>query len=421
MNRKPSKDFYRTVITKSLLPFWDKAVDRGAGGIFTCFDNSGKKLLSKDKYTWSQGRFLWMWSRLIENIRKGNIPEGETGALSRYEEDARRTAAFLDSRAFAENGNVIFLLSESGKPKVSVPGAPLDASIYADCFVCMGFSEYALVFGEERYAERALKLYRNILARVETGKFNTEPYPVPAGCAMHGIPMFAMYTGSEAARALSALGMRESAEIAALAGKYAGILEKDFFAGPYNIEVKGPESMSDTLLARHITPGHTAECLWFYIHFMEFLGRKNFLPLGDTIGRWALEHGWDKEQGGIFRFIDREGGEPRGRLIDDPYEKLIRKTWDTKLWWVHSESLYFSALMARRMEEAGDKAGSSFWQGMYEKIFDYTFDTFPNPDASVGEWVQIRCRDGSPLDEVVALPVKDPYHIFRNMLLLLEL
>jgi N-acylglucosamine 2-epimerase len=421
MNLKPSKDFYRTVIAKSLLPFWDKAVDRRAGGIFTCFDNSGKKLLSKDKYTWSQGRFLWMWSRLIENIRKGNISEGEAGALSRYEEDARKTAAFLDAHAFMENGNVIFLLSEMGEPKTTVPGTPLDASIYADCFVCMGFSEYALVSGERRYAEKALELYRNILTRVETGRFNTDPYPIPAGCVMHGVPMFAMYTGSELARSLSVLGMGESTRIASLAGKYAGILERDFFAGPYNIEVKGPESMSDTLLVRHITPGHTVECLWFYIHFMEFSERKDFLAVGDTIGRGALEHGWDKEQGGIFRFVDREGGEPRGRLIDDPYEKLIRKTWDTKLWWVHSESLYFSALMTKRMEEAGDETGSSFWREMHRKIFDYTFTTFPNPDVSVGEWVQIRRRDGSPLNEVVALPVKDPYHIFRNMLLLLEL
>jgi len=30
-----------------------------------------------------------------------------------------------------------------------------------------------------------------------------------------------------------------------------------------------------------------------------------------------------------------------------------------------------------------------------------------------GEWVQIRDRAGKPEDKVVALPVKDPYHITR--------
>lgn len=37
------------------------------------------------------------------------------------------------------------------------------------------------------------------------------------------------------------------------------------------------------------------------------------------------------------------------------------------------------------------------------------------------EWVQIRTRSGQPEEKVVALPVKDPYHIIRNLILILEL
>jgi len=47
--------------------------------------------------------------------------------------------------------------------------------------------------------------------------------------------------------------------------------------------------------------------------------------------------------------------------------------------------------------------------------------TFPNPDRAVGEWIQIRDRAGRPLDKVVGLPVKDPYHVIRNLMLLVEL
>jgi N-acylglucosamine 2-epimerase len=429
MKRKPGRDFYLTVLCENLFPFWDRAVDRKTGGIFTCFDNSGRELLSRDKYTWSQGRFLWMWSRFADHIRRGNIPEPEAGVLARCEEDARKTVRFLLEKSFMDNGNVIFLLSETGETKTISGEAPVDASIYADCFICLGFSEYARVFREGQFASRALELYRSITGRIEQRRFYTEPYPVPPDCAMMGIPMFAMYTGSELAQALSALGNSAAAEAAAIAEKYARILENDFFIKPYNLEVKGPGSISDTLLARHLTPGHIVECLWFYIHFMEFLGKTkerlmgDTLALADTLGRWALDRGWDAEQGGIFRFIDREGGEPQGRLIDDPYEKLIRKTWDTKLWWVHSESLYFSAFMAKLFDaaESANTESAAYWRRMEEKIFNYTFSVFPNPDVAAGEWIQIRRRDGSPLNEVVALPVKDPYHIFRNMLLLLEL
>jgi glycine dehydrogenase subunit 1 len=59
--------------------------------------------------------------------------------------------------------------------------------------------------------------------------------------------------------------------------------------------------------------------------------------------------------------------------------------------------------------------------GMFEKVFDYTYKTFPNPDRSIREWIQIRTREGNPQEKVVALPVKDPYHIIRNVLLIIEL
>ena len=43
------------------------------------------------------------------------------------------------------------------------------------------------------------------------------------------------------------------------------------------------------------------------------------------------------------------------------------------------------------------------------------------PDHKTGEWTQIRKRDGAPQQKVVALPVKDPFHIARNLILILEL
>ena len=45
--------------------------------------------------------------------------------------------------------------------------------------------------------------------------------------------------------------------------------------------------------------------------------------------------------------------------------------------------------------------------------------TFP---AGTGrEWVQIRDRAGGPLNQTVALPVKDPFHVARALLLSVEL
>jgi N-acylglucosamine 2-epimerase len=81
---------------------------------------------------------------------------------------------------------------------------------------------------------------------------------------------------------------------------------------------------------------------------------------------------------------------------------------------VHSEAIYALLLALAELEEPWVEEW--FW-----KVHEYTFRTFPNPDKSVGEWIQIRDRQGRPEAKVVALPVKDPYHIMRNILLIIEL
>ena len=87
-------------------------------------------------------------------------------------------------------------------------------------------------------------------------------------------------------------------------------------------------------------------------------------------------------------------------------------TWDTKLWWPHAEALYALLLLALR-------TGREDLSPWHERLHAYVFRTFP---AGPGrEWVQIRDRDGAPLEATVALPVKDPFHVARALLLLVEL
>jgi N-acylglucosamine 2-epimerase len=65
--------------------------------------------------------------------------------------------------------------------------------------------------------------------------------------------------------------------------------------------------------------------------------------------------------------------------------------------------------------------GEARYRELHDRTHAYTFATFPNPDPGIGEWIHIRDRLGRPIDKVVGLPVKDPYHVTRNLLLLVEL
>ncbi|MCE5270983.1 AGE family epimerase/isomerase, partial [bacterium] len=165
---------------------------------------------------------------------------------------------------------------------------------------------------------------------------------------------------------------------------------------------------------RYICPGHTIEDMWFVMHWALRTDDKSLLARAAGTLRWALEKGWDKQYGGIPQFLDKSGRPPEGDTPDglEGHEmvKKLRGNWSNKLWWVHSEALY-ALLLAR---EQLDEPWMDEW---YARVHDYTFAVFPNPNRLVGEWIQILDREGRPEEKVVALPVKDPFHIARALLL----
>ena len=57
-------EFYKHHLHQKILPFWlNHCIDHRNGGINNCVRDDGK-LLSTDKYLWSQGRALWVFSHL---------------------------------------------------------------------------------------------------------------------------------------------------------------------------------------------------------------------------------------------------------------------------------------------------------------------------------------------------------------------
>lgn len=406
------REFYQRHANEVLIPFWIEALDLRYGGVFTCFDNRGEKLVSRDKYTWSQGRFAWVLSRLSDLCSRGLLD----GDAEVYLEHAGRIVDFIDRHAILENGSCAFVLSELGEKRESIPGKGYDTSIYADCFVVLGYAEYARVCGEKPVLEKALDLYDGVRVRISEGKARTEPYPIPERHRSLTIPMILLNVSQELAVCAERLKHPRSEELRNRSAAYAAQIMGEFRSeGEAIVELlPEDETAADTMLARHRNPGHSLESMWFVIDHARKSGRGEYVREAVKVIREAIELGWDGEHGGLLRFVDRNGGPPKGRLSGGPYERLIRETWDTKLWWPHSEALYATLLAARASED-------SVFYDLYARVHDYVFSVFPNPDRSVGEWIQIRGREGTPVEKVVALPVKDPYHILRNMLLIIEL
>ena len=403
--------FYEEQLFESILPFWfQKAIDREYGGFYTCFSNDGAKLLSKDKYVWSQGRFIWLLSKLTEIDKQRRYD---------YLALARSGYQFLKQHCLMAIGHCVFLLSRDGKPMEPVPGCGFDTSISVDCFVILGFSKYAAVSGDQEPLEDALRLYDSVLDRINRNEFRTEPYPIPQGYISHGIPMILLNTGQELAAALDKLGhprcesVRESCN-----GFLREIIDHFFIPDNLIMEMVNPHVKQDnSMLGRYINPGHSIEDMWFIMHQALQLHNHKIVELAASVVEKVFEIGWDQECGGLFLFVDKEGGKPKGEtegFENEPMLDKLTNDWDNKLWWPHSEALYTTLLGYYLTNK------ESLLQ-LYQNVSDYTFKTFPNPDREVGEWIQIRDRQGKPIEKVVALPVKDPFHIARNFILIIDL
>ena len=63
--------------------------------------------------------------------------------------------------------------------------------------------------------------------------------------------------------------------------------------------------------------------------------------------------------------------------------------------------------------------GASWCDNWYNRLHQWSFDHFSMPE--VGEWRQRLDRQGVPLKNFVALPVKDPFHLPRSLILGVQL
>ena len=380
------QETYRRHLVDDVLAWWvANGPDEEHGGVLTCWDNAGTQLVSTDKYTWSQGRWAWLTARVALDAELLGVD------AAWYAEQALRTARFVRDHALLPDGTTAFVTDRTGAE------AGPHTSVFADLFAALGFAGVARLQPDEDWGARAEDVLLRSAAAIDAGRFRSDPYPVPAGHRAFGLPMILVGVGEQVHRATG------SAASAAVVRDAARQIEERHLDGDDIAEMPSP---TDGLLARHRTPGHVLEAAWFLHHARDLLAGS---PLADPthlrrIAVHALDLGWDDVHGGLFRYVDRDGGAPGGARTDDPYEALVVDTWDTKLWWPQAEALYATALLA---------------PDRHIRLREYVFATFPEGPGR--EWTQIRTRRGAPLEKTVALPVKDPFHIARALLMLVEL
>lgn len=367
---------YKSELLDRVVPFWlEKSQDQQYGGYFTCFNREGK-VFDTDKFIWLQARQVWLFSMLYNQVEKR--PEWLDCAVQGGE--------FLKKHGHDGKLNWYFSLNREGRPLVQ------PYNIFSYTFAAMAFAQLGLATGDREYSEIALKTFDIILEKQDNpkGQYN-KAYPGTRNLKNFALPMIMCNLSLEMEHILGADQVEKTA-------KQVIHEVMDVFYRPdlglivENVNVDG--SFSDTFDGRLLNPGHAIEAMWFIMDLGVRLKKPEIVSKALEIALQTLEHGWDKEHGGIFYFMDIKG---------HPTQQL---EWDQKLWWVHLETLI-------TMLKGYELTGSQTALEAFQKVHDYTWTHFR--DDQYPEWFGYLNRRGEVSLNLKGGKWKGCFHVPRGL------
>ncbi len=369
---------YMDELLYSVLPFWlDNSQDTKFGGYFSCLNRDGS-VYDKDKFVWLQGREVWMFSMLYNKLMKNE----------EWLACAKQGGEFLKKYGHDENMDFYFSLTREGKP-IAQP-----YNIFSNTFACMAFAQLAEATQNDEYAELAKKIFNRILERQGNPKgLWNKAYPGTRPMKDFALPMIVCNM---------ALEIENILDDKDLLNKTIERCEHEvmdvFYQPDLGVMVENVSSVDNSLVdcfeGRTVNPGHDLEALWFMENLGVRLGDKDLIKKCVDISLSVIEYGWDKEFGGIYYFMDREGY---------PQQQL---EWDQKLWWVHIEA-------AIAMIKGYQLTGNQKCLDWFLKLHDYLWTRFK--DKEYPEWFGYLNRRGEVLLPLKGGKWKGCFHVPRGL------
>jgi N-acylglucosamine 2-epimerase len=367
---------YKKELLENIVPFWlEKSQDKNFGGYFTCLDREGN-VFDKDKFVWLQGREVWLFSMLYNQVEKN--PD--------WLECAIQGGEFLKKYGHDGDLNWYFSLTQEGLPLIQ------PYNIFSHCFAAMAYGQLSKSTGNKEYANIAIKTYEKILEKQHNPKgiYNKSVSGIRP-LKNFALPMILCNLSLELEDLLDKQTVENTINTC-----ITEIMEV-FYRPDLGIVVENVNndgSLSDSFDGRLVNPGHAIEAMWFIMELGVRLNRKDLIEKAVDITIKMIEYGWDNKYGGIFYFIDRNGNPPQ------------QLEWDQKLWWVHIEtliSLSYGLLLT----------GNTVCRDWYEKIHDYTWNHFK--DTEHNEWFGYLNRRGEVLLPLKGGKWKGAFHVPRGM------
>lgn len=369
---------YKRELLENCLPFWlEHSQDKEYGGYFSCLNRDGS-VYDTDKFIWLQGREVWMFAMLYNNVEKNQ----------QWLDCAIQGAEFLKKYGHDENWDFYFSLDRKGNPLVQ------PYNIFSNTFACMAFAQLAKATGNDEYALIARRIFGRILERRSNPKGQwCKAYPGTRPMKDFALPMIICNMALEIEDILEDKSVLEQIIDTCLHEVFDVFYQPELGCMLENVSsVDG--APVDCFEGREINPGHDLEALWFMMNLGVRRGDKALIEKCVEIALRVIERGWDKEFGGIYYFLDAKGV---------PQQKL---EWDQKLWWVHIES-------AIAMLKGYQLTGNEKCLEWFLKLDAYLWDNFK--DKEYPEWFGYLNRRGEVLLPLKGGKWKGCFHVPRGL------
>lgn len=368
---------YKKELFENVLPFWlDKSIDNDFGGYFTCLDRKGD-VFDTDKFIWLQGREVWMFSMLYNNVEK----------KQEWLDAAIGGAEFLKKYGHDGNFDFYFSTTRDGKPLVQ------PYNIFSNTFATMAFGQLAKATGNKEYEEVVLKTWQRILDRCDNpkGKWN-KLYPGTRNLKNFALPMILCNLVLEIKHLLDEDTFKTTTDN--FLHEVCDVFIRPELDGLVMENVMADGTLCDCFEGRHMNPGHAIEAMWFIMDLGRMLNRPELIELAKNTALRMAEYGWDEKYGGIFYFMDLKGCPPQ------------ELEWDQKLWWVHIETLIS---MIKGYWLTGDRRCLEW----FRKVHDYVWSHFK--DNEYPEWFGYLNRQGEVLLPLKGGKWKGCFHVPRGL------
>uniref|UniRef100_A0A672JLV0 N-acylglucosamine 2-epimerase n=1 Tax=Salarias fasciatus TaxID=181472 RepID=A0A672JLV0_SALFA len=346
----------------SVTDFWLKhSHDTDHGGFFSCIGRDGQ-VYDDMKYVWLQGRQVWMYCRLYRTLERFHRPEILQAAQAggRF---LRQFARVSDGSGGGNRWKCAFCLTRDGK------AVKVQRTIFSECFYVMAMDELSRVTDDKDL-------------QLEAEQMMEQPgLPGDVPTSSMAVPMMLLCLVVDKYRELASWCVQQILQHVQRNG--TAVLE--------NVSVDGAELPG--CAGRLQNPGHALEAGWFLLQYSEQFGDPQIKKTAvDKFVKLPYQRGWDKENGGLFYFLDVDGHCP------------TQLEWSMKLWWPHCEAL-IAFLMAF------SQTGESELLETFSQIYDYTFKHFP--DTRSGEWFGYLTREGNVALDFKGGPFKGFFHVPR--------